>query len=232
MMTNLALRSPVNHNVQQNWPVMIQPDWPGETCFIIGGGPSLRGFDPESIHGLGRVIAVNNAYQLCPWCDILYFADAQWYEWHKEHLAPFTGRIVTGCVVPRIEGARHVRIHPFPGLQKNRDEVAGNNSGYHAMNLAYHLGVKKMILLGFDADVQKDGENLHSHWHAGHPDGVEPERRAEIMNRFARGFGHLALPLEQAGIEVVNASPNSRIDCWPRLALDEAIDQVRAEARG
>jgi hypothetical protein len=225
-----SLRLPVTNVIQQNHPVKIEAEWKGETCFLIGGGPSLSGFDSEIIRGLGRVIAINNSYQLCPWCDILYFADAQWYAWHKENLEAFKGRMITGTVVPRIDGARHVRVHPFPGLRTERDEVAGNNSGYHAINLAYHLGVKRIILLGFD--MQIDASNGSTHWHAGHPDGVTPEKMAQTMReRFLPGFRNAVPQLAEAGIEVINANPGSSIDYWPRVDLDQVIKMVRSETR-
>lgn len=35
--------------------------WDGETCFILGGGASLAGFEAARLRGRGRVVALNNA---------------------------------------------------------------------------------------------------------------------------------------------------------------------------
>ena len=52
----------------------IPPEWTGETAFLLGGGPSLKGFNAECLRGR-RVIAINNSWELAPWADVLYFCD-------------------------------------------------------------------------------------------------------------------------------------------------------------
>jgi len=78
--------------------------WPGETVFIIGGGPSVRGQNIEALRGR-RVIAINSSYLVAPWADYLIFADERW--WAGDHrlpggnrsdvLAKFKGEIVSAC---------------------------------------------------------------------------------------------------------------------------------------
>lgn len=48
--------------------------WDGGQCFILGGGPSLTVEQVESLRGR-RVIAVNQAYKLGDWIDVLFFGD-------------------------------------------------------------------------------------------------------------------------------------------------------------
>jgi len=48
--------------------------WDGGECFILGGGPSLRVEQVSSLQG-HRVIAVNQAYKLGNWIDVLFFGD-------------------------------------------------------------------------------------------------------------------------------------------------------------
>jgi len=55
-------------------------EWAGEPCFIIGGGPSLKGFDFESLRGKGRVIAINRAYEHVPFADVHFFMDNRYYK--------------------------------------------------------------------------------------------------------------------------------------------------------
>ena len=48
--------------------------WDGGECFILGGGPSLAAVDVGQLRGR-RVIAVNQAYKLGDWIDVLFFGD-------------------------------------------------------------------------------------------------------------------------------------------------------------
>ena len=74
----------------------VPREWPGETVFIVGGGPSVLGVDLEALRGR-RVIAINSSVYAVPWADILYFGDWRW--WHepenKAAVASFPGRVVT-----------------------------------------------------------------------------------------------------------------------------------------
>lgn len=66
--------------------------WAGQTAFILGGGPSLKGFDVERLRGRGKVIGVNNAgIDLAPWCNVLFWADKRWLDWNCDRLHLHTG---------------------------------------------------------------------------------------------------------------------------------------------
>ena len=68
-----------------HWPV--PPEWTGETAFLVGGGPSVRDVDLSQIRG--RIIAINNSWELVPHADVLYFCDEKWWRWHG-------GRVMAG----------------------------------------------------------------------------------------------------------------------------------------
>jgi hypothetical protein len=169
------------------------------------------------------VIAVNSSYRLCPWADLLFFSDPQWYQWEQEKnpelLATFIGRMMTVGEIPdhsihRLALTGTDDIEPLP------DRVHGNNSGYQAINVAYHFGVKRIVLLGFD--MKLDGEK--SHWHEGHPDGISVEhRRKVLLEILLPPFATLVLTLEKAGIEIINCTPRSAITCFPMRSIEELI---------
>jgi hypothetical protein len=221
----------------------ISPDWKGETCFILAGGPSLSGFPVEILRGRGRVIAVNSSYRLCPWADLLFFSDPQWYQWEQEKnpelLATLIGRMMTVGEIPdhsihRLALTGTDDIEPLP------DRVHGNNSGYQAINVAYHFGVKRIVLLGFDMKVQlleepRDSLDAEmrllaerclgkSHWHEGHPDGISLEQRQKVLSEILLPpFATLVLTLEKAGIEIINCTPGSAITCFPMRSIEELL---------
>ena len=63
---------------------MVERLWPGEPFLICGAGPSLCADDLavwRAAQPRPRLIVINNAYQLAPDADVLYAADAQWWQW-------------------------------------------------------------------------------------------------------------------------------------------------------
>jgi len=227
--------------------------WDGGTCFIIGGGPSLVEqfqIPPEIVAEVRRnkanistyspylealhdkhVIGVNNAYLLGDWVDCCFFGDCAWYLVHRVPLAKFQGIKVTCCdrfankPVAKCEGIKYLAKgggkglpgadSKLYGISENPSKVAWNsNSGAAAISLAAHFGVKRIILLGFDMQAP-DGM---THWHFGHnPKNKQP------FNRHLRGFPVIAKDAQCMGIEIFNASPNSKIELFPKLTLEEAL---------
>ncbi len=141
----------------------VRPLWDGATVVIIGGGPSVTAEQVEYVHNSGhKVIAINDAYRLAPWADLLYGCDAKWWEWH-EGVPDFKGIKVclrycvagNGCegkwtedLYPDIKSLAYDGIEgisTIPGLVKS-----GKDSGYQAIQLAIQLGAEKIVLLGYD----------------------------------------------------------------------------------
>lgn len=90
------------------------------------------------------------------------------------------------------------------------------NSGYQAINLAYHFGVSRIILIGYDMQ-RTEGR---SHWHGDHPKGLT---NAEGVAKWASRFPQLAADLEREGVEVVNCSKETALNCFKRARLEDVI---------
>lgn len=198
----------------------VEPEWTGQTCVIIAGGCSVRASDVmrTRIAGL-RTIVVNDAYKLAPWADLLLFYDPVWWTWHREVLRDWKGGIV------RLESPEHDGGDPRTRVLKNygtegfveaRDGVMnGRNSGYGALHLAVHLGVDRALLLGFDCKRGADGKK---HWFGEHPNHSDQPHDIWI-----RHFNALAPILEQRGIEVINCSPDTALQCFRREPLERVL---------
>ena len=201
----------------------VAPEWASETAFIVAGGSSVLGQDLSLLRG-HRVIVVNSSYEAAPFADILFFGDLSWWETHRrrEALVAFAGRIVT--VSLRAVGRRLLRLRrqvPPPGLSCDPCCVVSERTSLQgAINLAVHLGVKRIVLLG--ADMRR-ADNGRSHHHSPHPRPNKPGNRTwDIQMAQLR----LAVePLRELGIEVINTSPISRIDWWPRAELAACLGQ-------
>lgn len=92
----------------------------------------------------------------------------------------------------------------------------GGNSGYQAINLAYLMGAKRIILLGFDCKPV-DGKD---HWFGQHPNGLVQIQPYQLwMNHFPS----LAQDLKNRNIEVINCSPDSAIQCFKKMSIDDVL---------
>jgi hypothetical protein len=200
---------------------------------ILAGGPSLPLDIATKLPGKARVIAINDSWRLCPFADVLYFGDAAWWRMQQDMnqrsvdgRVSFHDMIYKGFWVSIANFAEHPQVRCLwatgqQGLETNPTALhTGSNSGYAAINLAYLYGAKRIILLGYDMKCQ--GERTH--WHNG------PRERAGMfsvaLNSFLYHFNSLVDPLKEAGVEVVNSTPDSALTCWPYVPLEEALEDL------
>lgn len=191
--------------------------WPSGTCYILGGGPSLSKVPLSRLHDR-RVIAVNNAYLLGDWIDVMFYGDCRWLNWHQKRLLEFPGLKVTACEShknrPGIRATR--RLNSPHGITKDRNRLCWNlSSGACAINLAFHFGVKKIVLLGFDMRVVENKSN----WHKDHELG----KNKDPYERFLKPFPNIARDLERFGVECINATPGSALDVFPIVEPEDAL---------
>lgn len=98
--------------------------------------------------------------------------------------------------------------------------VTGSHSGWQALNVAVLAGAKRIILLGFDARepaTDKDG-----HWFGSHPTPTPTAAYKAYRLAFSAG----AAAVKAAGVEVINCSPNSAIDSFPKADLKITLDTI------
>ncbi|MFQ5954709.1 MAG: hypothetical protein ACE5JZ_06580 [Kiloniellales bacterium] len=169
-----------------------------------------------------RVIAINDAYLLAPWADVLYFCDCRWFEWHAERpeFQAFKGLKVTldEEVPKRHPDIKGVRNTGRDGLEMAPTGIrTGRNGGYQAINLAVHLGAARIVLLGYDMKPAADGR---THWHGGHP---VPLKETVFQRAMLPCFATLVRPLQELGVEVINATPDSALTTFPKRRLEDAL---------
>lgn len=96
----------------------------------------------------------------------------------------------------------------------------GGNSGYQALNLAVLFGAARVILLGYD---MKHGAGGEVHWHGVHPAGLANPTRAGTLEGWANAFPHAARDAKRIGVEIVNATADTALTCFPRMTIEEAL---------
>jgi len=206
-------------------PGCVGPPWWGDkTVFLVGGGPSLAGFDLKRLCGLGHLCGVNESMPHLPvaagvsidlrfvkerWRDLTAFAGTtQLYlsmgsEWWRE--------------VPPVAGAINLRNEPQPGLSIDPAVLRrGHTSGYAALNLAVLKRAKRIVLLGYDYGLIDGRHHYHDAytWRA---------VTASNWATWARDFVDAAAACRSLGVDVVNASPHSAIECFPKMSIEDAL---------
>lgn len=212
-------------------PAIVPKLWPGETVVCLGGGPSLTREDVEFCRGKARVIAINNAFQIAPWADVLYACDFAWWRVHAG--APsFQGLKFALTTSPRSSKRWPdvTVLKPTDGggldlnpkcLRTGVGKDMNGHGGFQAINLAVHLGAARILLLGYDMQ-RTQGK---SHWHGNH---VHPLHRDSPYVGFRRACETLMKPLQELGIEIVNCSRQTALTCFPKMAIDQALQAVAA----
>ena len=187
---------------------------------MLGGGPSL----PQAIPLLKNqcCIAVNNSYQLAPWSISCWFGDVKWWDWHKGFLESWPNLLATCCQNSRVQKEAHqlgLDIHSFQrenrtkGLTYSKGMVCWNgSSGASAINYAYHLGFRKVALVGFDMRRIEGRKNFHQD---------HQEKDHSPFPRHLSCFPIIAKEAPALGLEIINATPDSAIKAFPYVPLEE-----------
>lgn len=188
--------------------------WKGRTVYLIGGGPSLKGFDLTCLRGCGVVVAINDALLHAPWADACLTIDMKWLARRTEALAAFAGERI--CAVPPLWKPKPplAREQFTTYIRMNRAGVSGcpsilrtgGNSGYAALNLAIQRGAANVALLGYDM-------NAPGHWHKGYD---WYSRYGPLhYELWACHFQCLVPVAAKRGTRVINCNRWSRINCFP-----------------
>jgi len=222
--------------------------WEGGDVWILGGGPSVtKQFDiPEIVvksvinktaspsvyspymEGIHKkhIIGINVAYLIGDWIDMIYFGDPGFFDKHQLGLSNSPAIKISSF--PKINEVPWVKYVPRDlskkyGISKRADQIIWNgNSGAAAISIAANAGAKRIILLGFDMDL--DASNL-KHWHNLYDVGVvDPNKVSKLpFDKHKIGFGRIMLDAKAMGIEILNASPHSAITQIPKVTVKELL---------
>lgn len=210
-------------------PSFWTPDlrFAGETVFVIGGGPSLAGFDFSRLAGR-RVIAVNSAGYDAPWADILFFHDNSWFEEERNRalVDGWSGLVMTVSRHAKLaapERVVRVEIADRQDFPRGHGPIkTGRSGGQTAVSLAVTLGAFRVVMLGFD---MKDDGGV-THYHVDRPLYTK-EHAARTVGEYAAtflpawvGWNEAAV---KAGCRILNATPGSALAEFPVVDLETLL---------
>lgn len=206
-------------------------EWTAAAAVICGQGPSFADVDLAQLRRIrddigAVVIAVNGAINHIPWADYYFTLDPD-----RRHLRRLDQRqpgvryvvavppeygtpsAIHDHAVSPPQGVTYLRRVQGKKLSEDPGEIVSGNSAYGALGLSYLMGARRVVLLGVD------GRGLQR-W-----DGTRNNDLSHLPALFAR-----ALPqLRARGIEVVNGSLRSAIECFPTASPAKALNWLAGQ---
>jgi len=192
---------------------------------IIASGPSANTQDAQKLRDCcDGIIAINDSWRLCRgddngyFNDYIYGTDMKWWKYAiGDIMRDFDGELWTQRVgwteEPEGLGIKCMESENAPDLCTEHGKIhTGSNSGFAAINLAYHLSAETIILLGYD--LRTDGNRRN--WFNDRPKELNLD--SDYTN-FIGKFG--TINAEKHGIEILNASRRTSLTCFPLIELED-----------
>lgn len=117
-------------------------------------------------------------------------------------------------------GIKYIESQAGPGLSTDPNVIyQGSNSGYQAINLAYHLGARLIIMLGYDMQIT-DGR---AHWFGEHPDKVRSGYPGFIKQ-------YQGIARQRLDLRIINCTRTTALHCFEEMSLASALSLVQDPA--
>ncbi|MGO4835902.1 hypothetical protein AB4144_27045, partial [Rhizobiaceae sp. 2RAB30] len=213
----------------------------GDICVIMGNGPSLRGFDVARLDGID-VFCLNRGYLL----------------WNAARRSPRYVVAVNNLVIQQfadeLVAIDATRILPWDhaDLFRGTDSLflpltwrrgfsrdiergiwAGGTVTFAAMQIAYHIGYTRVVLIGVDHSFAFEGEpnelltasgsdpnHFDSRYFA---DGVQWLAPDLALSEIAYRMADAAFASD--GREIVDATTGGRLQIFRKLSLEEGLQR-------
>jgi hypothetical protein len=208
------------------------------TCVVVGGGPSLQGFDFNSLK-THSVVAINQAIFRIPFADYFITMDYTWLIKSKVNVSgdqrryfesrPAHKYFVLALGEDRLEriDEKHYRdskynlvydlsvfdtvIRPvqYGGMGSTLSDFHyGSDSGYSAIQLAFVLGYNPIFLLGFDFRSLENTTHFHNDYVLNTTQEAYQGKLDEFLIPYPQGLEEL----RKQGVEVYSSSHFSKLN--------------------
>lgn len=223
---------PSSHSVgvAQVHGALTEQAWCLEPAYIVGGGPSLKGFDWKLLEGVPHVIAINRAFVDCPTAEIFFTEDARFITrfaveypvaWKR-----FQGRKLWHClnegeipevmaVAPDVEIIRKKREDKFWSYRFSDGLSYSSNSAVGAINIAHILQADPIYLLGIDC--RTTGLRMEN-YHQDYRKDPMWEVGANAADTFKGDMEGWVAPhvRDTKIISLINPVMPTALECWPK----------------
>lgn len=226
----------------------------GESCFVIGNGPSLRIDDLETLQKKRiDTFAVNRIYKIFPetsWRPTYYVSTD--YIMLKNNLEEANRMVGISRFIPlqnkyyfgiRVKGAHYF----FRNDLRENDQPLGfsldcteqvNMRGTVTIactQLAMHMGYRHIYYLGvdhnFDKIITENGEviidpSVKNYFVEGYDSDVANEVQHDLGNTTRAYMDVRAFCDHMGTVEVVNASRKTKLEAFRKVSFEQALDEI------
>lgn len=186
----------------------------GKRLFILASGPSLATHDLTPLKRR-LVMGLNRSFMIFPDTHYHCTMDRRLFDLYAEPLRR------TRCLftIPTCPWGIPLKFLGSEGF--SRDLKVGIYSGYticfFAIQVAVYMGFEQIFILGLDlkhkgAVTHFFGQDFHSRNH----ESTEFPRMKKMLCLAARELRH-------SGVDVFNCSPESTLECFPKISYERAI---------
>jgi hypothetical protein len=227
---SLAIKSRLHSKKYHLAEILPDGSWKGSRCFIIGGGPSLSGFNFEELRG-EKTIAINAAFRYIPFADLLFSMDHSFYRnmirgvYGPEAMEGYRKFPGIKCFLEISDHHYENPVYYVHGDLRNKTLpiglrngiYPGANSGFGALMIAICLGADPIYLLGFDMTFQ----GTQTHFHRLYKKMTVSKPR---LDSYRRNFENIAPLIREKGIRVINLNPASKLRCFDFSTFQEVMN--------
>ena len=213
-----------------------------DICFVVGGGPSLTGFDFTQLNGYD-VIAVNKAVECVHnpkyfiTCDYTYFNKATLplervnqkvqYSYFVANMTHPYMEYKNGFVADTRNNLVYSNLYKYHGVIESTKTLGfgstlsefcnGSNSGHCGIQLALLAGYKKIYLLGFDLNTSEQ-----THFHQSYA-----QKHQDSFKKRVSGYADTlltSLSQYKGSQEIINLSASSILVSSPHIKTQSFSD--------
>ncbi len=219
----------------------IEPIWEDYTGVLVATGPSLNPNQLNILRDLHeddnvKVFTINNTFMVYPWTDCHISCDGPWWRWYwpKSQMLRemFCLKYTWYPEIAKAFNIAYVKAIVKDGLSTDPGIVHINHgSGPMMMNLAYHFGIRHMVLLGHDMKFAPDynAAKRHPGSFPRHYFGEYPKPLQHWPSVKIPASGHLQglidayakMQVDELGTKVVNCTPESALTMFPYRNWEE-----------
>jgi hypothetical protein len=215
-----------------NWENVFAEKHNGETCLVIGNGPSLRNVPLEFL-GKFPSFGTNRIYLLENFTTDFYVsvnplvvqqsaAEINAYGAQAKFITDSEASLIDGAYPLMSVGSRIFSYNPAAYI------FEGFTVTYVCMQLAFHMGFKTVLLVGVDHRFKMDGPpNSETVWQGDDPNHFSPEyfkgtrwNNPDLPNSEA-SYRLAKKAYEDAGRRIVNLGPDSALTIFEKGTVAE-----------
>lgn len=200
---------------------MIPLKYPNKCFILCATGPSLTTEVIETIRPYKDnyvIFGINDSYRVIDFLDEHYACDGKWWnQWGSDfrHVYPELSSWTQDTSSAQKFNLNHTPGRHSKDLSLDSSLIHfGSNSGYQALNIAFLMGGRKFILLGYNMKASKGKK----HFFGDHPEGLN---KNSPYDSFVKNFNTIRPEIRKL---VINCTEDSALDCFVKADLKEILE--------